>query len=184
MIIGITGLIGSGKSAVTNMLVAQGFIHLGCSTIIAEEVKKRGLEINRDNLIKIGNEVRKEFGNGEWAKRLIAKIDSKKNYVVEGFRNIAEIDEFKKLENFYLLGVSAGKIRRMNWILSRNKIGDPKNAEEFEKLEKRDFLQGIDYGQQNALCFSMADYYISNEGSLHELSKQLAQFLHSLNKKR
>lgn len=177
MIIGVTGLIGSGKGAVADMLVEKGFVHLGHSNIIAEEVTRRGLPITRDNLVMVGNEIRKRDGNDAWAQRLIKKIEPEKNYVVEGFRNVGEVEAFRKISGFFLLGVAAGKNRRFSWIIKRAKPGDPTNKEQFEQREQKDFLQSVQEGQQNALCFAMADRYILNEGTLEELKEEVENFL-------
>jgi len=177
MIIGVTGLIGSGKGAVADMLVAQGFEKLGHSEIISEELIKQGIEINRDNQVSFANKMRKEHGPGYWARKLIGRFQKNKNYVVEGFRNVAEVEEFKKLDNFFLVGVAAGRKRRYQWLIRRKRVGDPVNMDEFMKVETRDFLQDNEYGQQNALCFASADYFLVNEGNLHELSRQVAQML-------
>ena len=180
MIIGVTGLIGSGKGAVADILVAQGFEKLGHSDIISQELVRQGIEVNRDNQVSFANKMRKEYGRGYWAKKLIEKIEKGKNYVVEGFRNVAEVEEFKKLKDFILIGVASGRKRRYHWLMRRKRAGDPVNMEEFMKVETRDFLQMNEYGQQNALCFASADYFLVNEGSLHELSRQVAQMLNKI----
>ncbi len=178
MIIGVTGLIGSGKGAVATMLVARSFIRFGCSDIIAEEVRTRGLEVTRAHLIMVGNEIREREGSDALARRIIAKIQVGNNYVVEGFRNIAEVKAFRELPDFLLLGVAAGKQRRMHWVFDRKRVGDPNTLAEFDALEQRDFLQFTPHGQQNALCFALSDYYLSNEGTLAELRTQLFAALH------
>lgn len=177
MIIGIVGLIGSGKGAVAEILQEKGFTKMGHSAEISNELKKQGISVSRDNQRSLANEYRKKYGYGYWAKRLLAKVESGRNYVIEGFRNIPEIDEFRKRDDFVLLGVSTGSKRRFSWVIKRARKGDPLNLEEFEKLEKIDFLQTEKEGQQNALCFSMADYYISNEGTFEDLRKSVEVFL-------
>jgi len=178
MIIGVTGLTGSGKGVVSDILVKNGFVKLGHSEIINEELNKKGITINRDNQVVLANEMRKLNGASYFARKLIDKIDFKKNYVVEGFRNIAEIEEFRKFSNFFFIGVAAGSKRRFEWVLKRNRLGDPKNFEEFMKNEKRDFFQfDKPEGQQNAICFSMADYFITNEGSLEDLKKEVEKII-------
>ena len=173
MIIGVTGLIGSGKGAVADILVRKGFIKLGHSAILDEELRARNIEINRDNQVKIANEMRNQYGHGYWARKLIERIEPGKNYVVEGFRNTAEVEEFKKIPNFLLVGVAAGRKRRYEWISNRQRHGDPKNFEEFLKVEVRDFLEKEAYGQQNAFCFAMADRFVQNEGNLDDLNYQV-----------
>ena len=181
MIIGVTGLSGSGKGAVSEILTSKGFIKLGLSSGIDEELRKRGIEINRMNQIRIANEMRKAKGRDYWAKILLERIgkeeDLNQNYVVEGFRNTAEVDAFRKVPGFILIGVAAGFLRRSEWIIKRARIGDCKTIEEFREFEKIDFLEGIAEGQQNALCFAMADRYIQNEGTFEELREQVERFL-------
>ncbi|MEK6927481.1 MAG: AAA family ATPase [Nanoarchaeota archaeon] len=178
MIIGVTGLIGSGKGAVAEILVKKGFIKLGHSEVIDVELIGRGMTPGvRDNQIKIGNEMREKYGAGYWARKLVESIEEGHNYVVEGFRNIGEIKEFRKRKDFILLGVAAGRNRRIEWITKRGRLRDPVNFEEFLEVEMRDFLQKEFYGQQNALCFSASDRFVQNEGSLEELKNQVERFL-------
>lgn len=180
MIIGITGLIGSGKGAVAEMLVEKGFEKLGHSGIISEELIKRGIEVTRDNQVAFANEMRRVHGSGYWARRLIEKIKQGKNYVVEGFRNLGEIEAFKERKDFVLIGVAAGRKRRYEWLLKRNRAGDPKNFQDFMKVESRDFFQFEEGGQQNALCFVSADHFVVNEGTLDELREQVDKLLDKL----
>lgn len=180
MIIGVTGLIGSGKGAIADIIIKKGFAKLGHSESINEELQSRGLACTRENQVTVGNEMRQKHGLDYWARKLLEKIDPAKNYVIEGFRNVAEIKVFRNHPDFILIGVAAGKRRRFEWLRIRDKLGDPKTKEEFETVEKRDFLQPLEYGQQNALCFSMADYYLLNERNLEELKKQVEELLQSL----
>lgn len=162
------------------MLIAKGFFRLGFSDIISEELVQRKLAMSRDNLVAVGNEVRKQVGLAVWAERLISRMEKGKHYVIEGFRNVAEVEAFKKLPEFFLLGVAAGYRRRCAWLKLRNRYGDPKNFDEFLAVEKRDFLQMEEYGQQNALCFCMADKFVANEGNLDDLKKQVDFVLREL----
>ncbi|MBI3334018.1 dephospho-CoA kinase [Candidatus Pacearchaeota archaeon] len=165
MIIGLTGLIGSGKGAVSDILVAQGFKRLAFSDLIIEEVVRRGQEITRSTLVSVGNELRQKEGLDIWAKKIISLIKPHTDYVIEGFRSTAEVLALQQLPSFFLLGVSAGRLRRWKWIAERGRAGDPHTYEQFLIREKIDFLQSEAYGQQNALCFCMADRFIVNEGS-------------------
>ena len=62
MIIGLTGKNASGKGEVANYLKTKGFVYYSLSDVLREEATKRGLEHTRDNLINLGNELRKKYG--------------------------------------------------------------------------------------------------------------------------
>lgn len=178
MIIGVTGLIGSGKGAVADILVGKGFFKLGHSGVIDEELIARGFTPGvRENQVQVANEMREKFGRAVLAKKLIEKIEPGKNYVVEGFRNVAEVEEFRKIRDFVLIGVAAGVKRRYKWVSNRERQGDPQSFQDFLEIEKRDFLQKEEFGQQNALCFAMADRFVQNEGSLDDLKIQVEKAL-------
>ena len=93
MIVGITGPLASGKNVLVQMFVEKGFKRITLSEEVREEARKKGIEIERTNLQDLGNEMRQLYGPGHWARRLIAKIDAGKNYVIEGIKNPGEIDD-------------------------------------------------------------------------------------------
>jgi len=61
VIIGITGTLGAGKGQAASYLVKKHkFKHYSVRELIVKEIKKRGLKVNRDNLVKVGNDLRKK----------------------------------------------------------------------------------------------------------------------------
>ena len=60
MIMAITGPISSGKGKVAEMFRDKGFVHHSFSSEIRQVAKERGIEINRQNLSKLGHDLRKE----------------------------------------------------------------------------------------------------------------------------
>jgi len=72
MIIGLTGKNGSGKTAVSEYLQSRGFEYYSLSDEIRREIRGRGLEITREILIDVGNELREKFGPVFWRKEFCA----------------------------------------------------------------------------------------------------------------
>ena len=108
LIIGITGAFGSGKSTAANFLKSLGFRKISLVQFLEEELKKQGVKkITRKLLQDLGNQWREKYGAGVLAQKALKLINKKtiKKVVVEGFRNKSEIDEFRKQNNFKLIGV-------------------------------------------------------------------------------
>jgi len=111
LVIGLTGLAGSGKGEVSSYLVKKyNFVKLVFSDILREEAKKRELLENKNYeeskiiLSKLGDHLREETGKMEvLAEMLVEKIkkDKLEKIVVDGFRAVEEVETFKK--NFEII---------------------------------------------------------------------------------
>ncbi len=181
MIIGVVGQIASGKSILSDILVQHGFDKLAFSSEIREELRLRGLPLERKILQDIGNEMREREGNEYWAKRVIAKINYGKNYVIEGMRNPAEIEALQRLDNFILIAVDAPIERRFQWIMMRGKDGDPHTLEGIKLIDARDMGIGEEsHGQKTAECIKRSDHIIINDGTKEQLTKKIEKLLKKL----
>lgn len=173
MIIGLTGRIASGKGVVSEYLQGKGFDYFTISTAVREEAKKRGIEITRKNLQDLGNLVRKEEGAGAWAKRVIKLIDINRNYVIDGIRHPAEVDEFRKIKDFYLISIDAPQETRYKRLLARGRPSDPKTFEGFLKIDERDFCEEDPLGQHVGKCMELADFKIMNDSDLESFYRKV-----------
>ena len=64
-VIGITGTAGSGKGTIAQHLVDKyKFKHLSVRNFIVQEIKRRGMEVNRDSMIIIADYYRKTYNPG------------------------------------------------------------------------------------------------------------------------
>jgi len=169
MIIGLTGENCSGKGTIAEYLMKKGFYYLSLSDVIREEVASDGNEITRERLIAKGNELRENFGRSVLAKKTIEKIESDKNYVVDSIRNPSEVNELKKINNFFLIYVTASQNIRFERMKIRGRESDPKTFEEFIKLEKIENKNREDYKQNLEDTKKMSDKKIENEGSITNL---------------
>ncbi|MBN1157406.1 AAA family ATPase [Candidatus Woesearchaeota archaeon] len=170
MIIGLTGKNASGKGEVADYLVKKGFSYFSLSDIIREEAKKQGVEENRENLIKTGNELRRKYGAG-----ILARLTNKKlndNSVVDSIRNPEEIKELRKNKDFILIGIDAPVELRFKRALERGRIENAKTLSEFKAMEEKENLKNP-VNQQLDECLGMADKTLLNDGSIEELHKKM-----------
>lgn len=176
MIIGLTGSLAAGKGVVSDFFKKKGFIYLSLSDELRQVAKERKIEITRENLQNLGNQLREEQGSGVLAKLVVDKIKNQeyKKAVVDGIRNPAEIDELEKLKNFFLVSVDADPKIRFERMVSRNRESDPITWNEFLKVDKKD--KGIGEkksGQGVGKCMKKASFVLLNEGSLEEVNEKI-----------
>ena len=179
MIIGLTGMPGSGSNFVGDFLVQEkGFTWLSYSDILRGELKKKGKEITRKNMQDLGNEIRERYGAGELSKRLINKMEGGRNYVVGTIRNPAEIEELRKKKDFVMVHVFAPQKLRFERILRRNREGDPRTWEDFLALEDKDGGVGQKpSGLRIKDCIKISDYTIVNDSTLEDLKMHVEELL-------
>jgi len=166
LVIGITGTLCSGKGLVAKILKSKDCDIDTFSSVIRDELKLRGiLEANRKQLQDEGNRLRKEFGGRVLAERLLLKYkDSSKPLVIDGLRNVGEIEYLKKYSNFFLIGVDAPIETRYKFTQDRKTDKDKVDYDTFVALDTRD--KGLNEpltGQQVGMCLTYADFLIYND---------------------
>lgn len=179
VIIGITGTIGAGKGTVVDYLVKnKGFKHFSARGLIVEEIEKRGLENNRDNMVVVGNDLRLKFGPGYVAEELFKRAEkSDENAVIESLRTVGEIETLRKKGKFVLLAVDADSKIRYERVIVRGTSTDNVSFEKFLADEEKE-MTSTDPNKQNLKkCIEMADFKIDNNGTLEELSSKIEEVL-------
>lgn len=182
MIIGISGKNCSGKDTAANYLKTLGFECLSLSDAIRDELKAKGAEITRENLIAEANHMREKFGNDIFAKRIIKKIKEGKNYAIVSIRNPGEVEALRSLEGFMLLNINANARARFGRMKQRARESDPKTLEEFEALEEKERSSQNPAAQQLDLVEKMADARIENNSSPQDLHLQINALLKNIKK--
>jgi dCMP deaminase len=180
MIIGLTGKNGAGKTEVSQYLVSRGFEYHSLSDEIREEVKKRGMEITRDVLTEVGNELRAQFGAGVLAERVLRRLGHERNYVIDSIRNPTEVMALKRRKDFVLMALNAGEAARFVRSRQRGRESAPQTIEQFIEEENRELRSDDPASQQLIATEQMADLAVTNDGSLEDLHRQLDQILPSL----
>ena len=185
MIIGLTGTKASGKGIIAEILREKGFAYSSTSDRVREEALKRGLEnYTIKDLQDIGNDLRERFGTDILAKRTLERLKDFENIIIDGIRNLGEIENLKK-HNAIIIGVDAPQKQRFERLLKRQRVSDPKNWQEFLAMESRDLGQGENQsGQQTRECIENSDYRIINDGTPEELKQKIEYLFMKLNLKK
>ncbi|MBI4017057.1 MAG: AAA family ATPase [Candidatus Aenigmarchaeota archaeon] len=174
MIISITGKYCSGKDTVADILKEKGFLHISLSDLIREEAAKRNMPATRENLILLGNELRKQFGAGVLAQRAVEGIRADKNYVITSIRNPGEVDVLKTKKDFVLVNIDVSLDIRWQRMQQRpNRPDALKTFEDFVRFEKEEAESSDPAHIQIDKVIGMADIVIDNCGSLEELKKKV-----------
>ena len=177
--IGLTGSMGSGKGEVAKCFEQFHFNYISLSDIVREEIRKKE-RINRSTMQDIGNKLREDGGPAILARKVIDKIriSRKKNWIIDGIRNPAEVLELKKLPRFHLIGVKSDLPVLMERIFSRRRRTDRIKISELKKTIEREWGTGEpENGQQVGKCMKMADHILENNGSLEELKIKCKKIL-------
>ena len=178
-IIAFTGMPFSGKTEAVKIANNMNIDVIRMGDIVWEEVKKKGLELNDKNVGFIANQMREEFGQNIWAIKTIEKIKS--NYknstiIIDGIRNFNEIKTFKRnlTNDFTLIAIISTDENRHKRALNRGRKDDSKILNEIKKRDERE----ISWGIKDAI--KLADYIISNNGSIKDLNYKIKEIIKNL----
>ncbi|MBU1151400.1 AAA family ATPase [Patescibacteria group bacterium] len=186
LVIGLTGPMGCGKGEVVKLLEKEGFEYITLSMMVREEARRRGIEEEREKLMEVGNSMRSAEGAGVLAARALRKImeSGHDNWVVDGIRNPAEIEELKTIKNAHVVGISANEDILVERVLGRGRESDAKDRDEILRKLRREWGVGEpEDGQQLEKCMERADVIIPNEGTLEELHKKFIEYYNFLRSK-
>jgi len=184
MIIGLTGKNGAGKGAVAIFLKKRGFGCCSLSDVIRDEVAKRRKPLTRDSLFAAGNELRRKFGPGVLAERIISRLDFDKPYVIDSIRHPAETEVLRSAGPFVLLNVEAPAKVRFERLKKRRREQDPKTFQEFKQLEQAEGKSGVASDQQLEKTLKLADYTVRNSGTLRELHNEITRIVMAIARKK
>ena len=172
MIIGITGLYGSGKDTVAELLKEKNFFHISLSDMLRDELKSRKKAVTRDNLIAVGNELRQKFGSGVLAERALAQVKEGENYAITSIRNPEEAKIIAARTDAVLVKVEAPIKERLRRIIARRRETDPTTLEELQAREKQE-MSSDPAAQQLHTVMKMANVTIRNNVTLDELKSKV-----------
>jgi len=178
-IIAFTGMPASGKSEAVQLAKDKGIPVVRMGDLVWEETKRQGKPLNDKNVGSVATSMRKKHSMDVWARRTVEKIHSLKkapHLVIDGVRNLEEIEYFKKElgSNFFVVAIDAPDELRRKRAIARGRTDDSKDLKDLEERDKRE----ISWGLQKVIAD--ADIVIPNNGSLEEFRKQVLILLNNL----
>jgi dephospho-CoA kinase len=180
LILGLAGMPGAGKSVVVNVARGNGYSIVVMGDVVREELQRKGLEPNPENLGKVMLELRQREGNNVIAKRCIPKIKNAKTpkIIIDGIRSPAEIEEFRKhFPKFTLIAIHSSAETRFKRLYHRRRSDDPKNWKIFHERDQRELSVGL--GE----AITMAEYKIVNEGRKEIVEEKIKEVLKKVEEK-
>jgi len=166
IVIGFCGLPGSGKSTVLKAIEALGSI-ITMGDVIRKEARERNIEPTDENLGKIAQQLREEFGPEIIAEKCVALIKNLESKVIfiDGLRSFAEVKTFRNSWKFPIVAVIIDDIIRIERLSSRGRPDDPKTLEEQTERDQREIAFGLND------VIDSANYKINNNVTKKEVQK-------------
>jgi len=166
-VIGFCGLPGSGKSTVLRAIDDLGII-VTMGDVIRNEAKRRNLKPSDENLGKIAQELRKNYGSeiiAEKCVNLIKKIEREVCFI-DGLRSMAEVKVFRKNWKFPLIATVVDENIRYQRLSNRKRPDDPNSESEIRDRDNREISFGLNEVIENA------NYKINNNLSEDAVQKE------------
>lgn len=173
-LLGLTGTNGSGKGEVASYFVSKGYAYISLSDLLREELRKRGQIITRDNLIKMGNTLRRRYGADILARRAIKKI--KGRAVIDSIRNPEEVAFLRRQKGFRLIAVDGPVELRFKRAKKRGREESASTLKEFIAKEEEEMAGGRTK-QRLRRCLALADVILYNDGSIAALHRKIEKEL-------
>jgi dephospho-CoA kinase len=169
-IIGISGTNGAGKDTLADWLADQGWLFVSVSDLLREELNKRGLPIERENLRNLSAQWRREFGLGVLIDRAVSEYErlSQKNdfegLVVSSIRNSGEADRIHELGGQVVWIDADAKIRYERIMGRMRGTEDRKTFQQFLAEEQAEMSRSGDVATLDMTAVKeKTDIFIQND---------------------
>jgi dephospho-CoA kinase len=178
-IIAFTGMPFAGKTEAVKVTKEAEIPMIRMGDMVWNEVNKRGLKLNDNNVGTIANQMREKHGRGIWAIKTINKIKTMGNIdsiVIDGIRNVEEIEVFKSElgDNFVVIAVETSEETRRKRALERRRKDDSKDVKKLKERDQRELGWGL------GSVIASADIVILNNGSIDDFRKKIKEILKRL----
>lgn len=176
IVFGIVGMPSSGKGTIAAYFEEKYHAEkLRFSSALTDVLNRLELEPDRDHQIKLSEVLREKFGEDILSRSIKIGIEkSERNLIIiDGVRREGDIEMFRALPNFHLLGVRADA--EVRYKRSKNRGEKPgeehMSFEDFQKLDQR----STEVSTQQLL--EKTSIIFDNNGSFEELYKQIDDYV-------
>lgn len=176
-LIAFVGMPASGKSEASAIARSLKIPVINMGDVVREENARRGLPPTDENIGGTGTALRREEGMDAIAKRCVPRIPLHSPVaVVDGIRNIEEINYFKKTfgDDFKLIAIHTPFELRFERVKRRSRSDDMRSIEELKKRDEREKGWGLEK------AIEMADVTIQNIDTIEKFRKQIEELLKDL----
>lgn len=177
-IIAVVGMTGSGKSEVARIFERYGYGRIRFGDVTDEELKKRGLPLNEQNEKVVREELRQKLGMAAYAILNIPRIDEalkSGNVVIDG---LYSWDEYKVLKERY--GDGFGTLAVWASPATRYRRLSQREVRPLTPLEAASRDQAEIENSAKGGPIAMADWTVTNEGTLKTLKRQVNRIIRAL----
>jgi dephospho-CoA kinase len=183
IIIGVTGMPGSGKGELSNFASAHGISVRSMGDVVRKFFAGSLPGEDPSQTGRFANEERNRHGKDIWAKRLVEEIDSiisqgEDIVIIDGIRSDSEVSIFKEQwgRSLKILCVHSSPETRFRRLTSRGRGDDPDSFEMFSERDQRELGWGL------GDVIARADIMLINEEGVKELHQKISQILKELQK--
>lgn len=168
----VTGMPGSGKDEFVKVAKSLGFTDVHMGDTVKAYARSSGIRLVDREIGAFASKERKQNGMDVWARRTSENIKNPEKTIVDGLRNIEELEYFRThFPEAVVVAIYTNRDERLRRILKRNRTDDVKSENELEQRDNRELGWGI------GRTISLADHMIVNDGTLEEFKEKAKAFL-------
>lgn len=168
----VTGMPGAGKDEFVKVARSLGFKDVHMGDTVKAYARNSGVPLVDKEIGAFATKERKQYGMDIWAKRTGENIKNLEKIIVDGLRNMEELEYFR---NHYpeavVVAIYTNRDERLRRILRRNRVDDVKSETELEQRDNRELGWGI------GRTISLADHMIVNDSTLEAFREKARAFL-------
>ncbi|GGM77939.1 hypothetical protein GCM10007108_15190 [Thermogymnomonas acidicola] len=171
----VTGMPGAGKDEFIAVARSVGFMDVHMGESVRHYARLRGIPFTDGDIGRFAASEREKYGMDIWARRTAEMIRDPERTVVDGVRNMEEVDAFRERDrNLIVIAIFANREERFRRILGRQRPDDVRSMAELVLRDKRELSFGI------GSVIALADVMIVNDGTLEEFREKSRKVLQSL----